>query len=97
MVVCVDDLVLWLPLRLNPRHVLDNLRYVALIADDPCSLLVWQMACQDEEVIGRVSSQFMPSPSEREDNLRAAARDMASPGSFGFPSGVESVCNRFGL
>ena len=94
MVVCVDDLVLWLPPRLNPRQVFDSLWYVALIADDPCSLLVWQMACQDDEVIGRVSNQFMPSPSEREDNLRAVARDMASPGGFGLPSPTESGARR---
>ena len=40
MAVCVDGMVLWLPPRLNPRQVLDSLWYVALIADDPCSLLV---------------------------------------------------------
>ena len=89
MVVCVDDLVLWLPPRLNPRQVLDSLWYVALISDDRSLLLVCQMACQDEKGIGRVSSQFMPSPSEREDNLRAAA-----PGSFGFSSSTESGAGR---
>ena len=99
MAVCVDGMVLWLPLRLSPRQVLGSLRYVSVIADGSCSLFVWQMACQDEEVGGRVSNQFMPSPTEREDNLRAAARDMASPGSIGFasPSGPGFVrCHRSG-
>ena len=39
-----------------------------------------------DEFRGRVDGCIVPSTAEREDNLRAAAHDMASPGSIGFSS-----------
>ena len=52
-----------------------------------------------DEFRGRVDGCIVPSTAEREDNLRAAARDASSPGSIGFasPSGPGFVrCHRSG-